>query len=145
MTKVVKKRAASKKTVAKKAKPSTKKTTTKRPLKKTATKATPQAKAKPQQKVTKHVEGNPYRDGSFYATCFDCLAKMGSKKPVSRQKLLEAYAKASGKDVKLAKYDLAVVLSPSREGTGHRSSRKHAYYVERLNGLVRLHMAAKAE
>jgi hypothetical protein len=66
-TKVVKKRAASKKKVVKKAKPSTKKTTTKRPstkkpsTKKVATKTKPQAKITPQQKVTKHVDGNPYR------------------------------------------------------------------------------------
>ena len=110
------------------------------PAKKTA------KKTRPQQKVAKHVDGNPYRDGSFYATCFDCLAKMGTKKPVSRQKLLTAYCKASGKEVKKAKYDLAVILSPTKEGTGHRSSRKMAYYVERLeNSMVKLHMAPKAE
>ena len=71
---------------------------------------------------------------------------MGTKKPVSRQKLLTAYCKASGKEVKKAKYDLAVILSPTKEGTGHRSSRKMAYYVERLeNSMVKLHMASKAE
>ena len=91
----------------------------------------------------KHVEGNPYRAGSYYATCFDCLSKMGSKKPVSRQKLLTAYCKASGKENRLAKFDLNVVLSPRQDGCGgHRSSRKHAYWVERLeNSMVRLHMA----
>lgn len=90
----------------------------------------------------KHVEGNPYRAGSFYATCFDCLAKMGTKDTVSRKDLLDAYCKSSGKDEKRAKYDLAVILSPTKEGDGHRSSRKLAYWVERLNGSVRLHMVS---
>lgn len=90
----------------------------------------------------KSANGNPYRQGSHYAICFDCLAKMGKAKPVSRKALLEAYCKASGKDDMHGRYDLAVCLSPTKQGEGHRSSRKEAYWVERLeNGMVRLHMA----
>lgn len=89
-------------------------------------------------------EGNPYRAGKFYGQCFDVLAKMGLDKPVSRKALLEAYCKASGKSEKLGRYDLAVILSPTKEGQGHRSSRKDFYFVERLeDGLVRLHMVKR--
>ncbi len=87
--------------------------------------------------------GNPYRAGSYYATCFDVLAKLGgTDKPVNRKALLEAYCKASGKSEKLGRYDLAVILSPTKTGEGHRSSRKNAYWIERLeDGLVKLHMS----
>ena len=112
--------------------------------KKVARRAT--AKATQVKKVPKQSINNPYREGSGYHVAFSCLEKMGTKKPVSRQKLLTAYCKKSGKEVKKAKYDLAVILSPTKEGTGHRSSRKMAYYVERLeNSMVKLHMAPKAE
>ncbi len=88
-------------------------------------------------------EGNPYRAGSYYGTCLDCLAQMGLDKPVSRKDLLAEYCKASGKTEKLGRYDLAVILSPTKDGDGHRSSRKTAYWVERLeNSMVKLHMAA---
>ena len=91
-----------------------------------------------------HVESNPYRAGSAYATCFEVLAKMGKDKPVTRRDLLESYCKASGKDEKHALYDMTVILSPRKDGTGHRSSRKEAYWVERLeNSMVQLHVADK--
>jgi len=87
--------------------------------------------------------GNPYRAGSYYAMVMDCLFKMGgTDKPVNRKALLEAYCKASGKSEKLGRYDLAVILSPTKTGEGHRSSRKNAYWIERLeDGLVKLHMS----
>ena len=94
------------------------------------------------ENTQKHVENNPYRAGSNYAVCFDCLFRLSKEKPVTRKALLDEYAKITGKDRKRAKYDIAVVLSPSKEGTGHRSSRKEAYWVEKLeNSRVRLHMA----
>jgi len=136
--KVAVKTAAKKKAVTKKSAATSKAAKTKAPAKATAPAQGEETKT---AQAPKHVEGNPYREGSFYATCFDCLAKMGTKKPVSRKDLLSAYCKASGKDEKRAKYDMAVILSPSKEGDGHRSSRKMAYWVERLNGSVRLHMA----
>ena len=83
-------------------------------------------------KGTKIDKPNPYRKGSGYAACFDCLRKMGLEKPVSRKDLLAEYVKSREKEERLAKYDLAVVLSPTKDGEGHRSSRKEAYYVERL-------------
>jgi hypothetical protein len=125
------KRTASKKRVSAKKKATAKKAPTKKATSKTKTVQT-----------TKHVEGNPYRAGSFYATIFDCLSKMGSKKPVSRKDLIAASVKASGKEERLVKYACSVVCSPTKEGAGHRSSKKFAYYVERLaDGMVQLHMA----
>ena len=99
------------------------------------------SKKKPSKK--KHVQGNPYRAQSFYAICFDCLSRLGTKKAVTRKALLKAYCKASGKDEKRARYDLAVILSPTKEGKGHKSSKMLFYYVERLadTSMVRLHMA----
>ena len=139
-TKTTKKKATSKKRVSTKKKAAAKKNTTSR--KKTPSKskvAKPKA-SKPSQ-ATKNVEGNPYRQGSGYNMAFGCLLRLGKDKPVSRKALLAAYCKASGKDEKRAKYDLAVILSPTQDGVGHRSSRKDSYYVERLeNSMVRLHM-----
>ncbi len=118
----------------------------------TPVKQTPTTKSKPAKKVVAKKAGktakekpstpkNPYRPGSSYAICFDCLLKMGLANPVSRKDLLLAYAKASGKTEKRANYDLSVVLSPSKDGHGHKSSRKEAYWVERLpNSRVQLHM-----
>jgi hypothetical protein len=120
------------------------------PKKKTTPKKKAVAKKKSPSKTTKakkpvipkRFPGNPYREGSNYALCFDFLAKMGLKKPVTRKDLLEAYSKASGKDPKKARYDMAVITSPTKEGVGHQSSKKFAYWVERLeNSAVRLHMA----
>ena len=99
----------------------------------------PEIKMDPMQ--ASHVQGNPYRQGSAYAVCFNTLARMGKDWPVSRKTLLAAYATASGKEPKRAGYDLAVILSPIKEGDGHRSSRKQEYWVERLeNDMVQLHM-----
>jgi|GEM_PF-3900886 len=102
------------------------------------------AKTKPKSKkpvIPRRHPRNPYRQGSKYGLCFDVLAKMGLSKPVTRKALTEAYSKASGKDEKHARYDLAVILSPTKDGDGHRSSKKFAYWVERLeNSAVRLHL-----
>ena len=95
----------------------------------------------PFNKKYPHVDFNPYRAATNYALAFDILAHSGKMKPVSRKDLLAAFVKC-GRDPKLAAYDLAVVLSPNKNGEGHRSSRKEKYYVERFeNGFVRLHMA----
>ena len=95
----------------------------------------------PFNKKYPHVDFNPYRQATNYALAFNILANTGKLKPVSRKDLLAAFVKC-GRDAKLAAYDLAVVLSPNKNGEGHRSSRKEKYYVERFeNGFVRLHMA----
>lgn len=83
---------------------------------------------------------NPYRASSNYGVCFDVLSHLAKGKAAKRSDVLSAYAKAGKRDVKLASYDLAVVLSPAKDGTGHRSSRKDKYYVEKSNGNVQLHM-----
>ncbi|WFB36800.1 hypothetical protein P3T73_03365 [Kiritimatiellota bacterium B12222] len=121
--------------------PAKRKSTAKKSPQKRKTKS----KAK-QETIPKRFKGNPYREGSNYALCFDYLASMGLKKPVTRKDLLEAYSKGSGKDPKRARYDMAVITSPTKNGDGHQSSKKFAYWVERLeNSAVRLHMADNEE
>jgi len=111
---------------------------TKGTKKATADKAKPNS---PQSKKFPRVEGNPYREGSAYALCFDVFANLSKDKPAPRKAILEAYVKESGKDTKHAGYDLSVVLSPTKEGTGHRSSKKFAYYVARVGDGLKLVMA----
>ena len=83
---------------------------------------------------------NPYRPGS-YSLAFDILA--AHPDGLSRQRLIELYSKASGKDPRTgARYDLAVVLSPKESATGprHRSARE-GYWIEMQNDFVRLRTA----
>ncbi len=86
---------------------------------------------------------NGYRIGSNYALCFDLLYQMGLKKAVRRKDLLEKYAELSGKEIKNAGYDLAVILSVREDGRFHRSadsvSKKFPHYVKRVgDGMVQL-------
>jgi hypothetical protein len=82
-------------------------------------------------------KANPFREGSSYALAFDVLSSF--PKGVSRQELLKAYSKASGKDLKHAGYDLSVLLSAQESVTGprHRSCRE-GFWVERQNDHVTL-------
>lgn len=94
-----------------------------------------------------NTNGNPYRPGSAYSTTFSCLHNLSQKhEVVSRGDVLAEVVKVSGKEEKLAKYDLAVVLSPRKDGSSHRSAKKacDTYYIEPLeNGMVRLVMREK--
>jgi len=83
---------------------------------------------------------NRYREGSSYALAFDILAAHPSG--LSRQRLLEMYAKASGATQDRARFNLAVVLSPRESATGprHRSARE-GYWIEMQNNFVRLRTA----
>ncbi len=87
---------------------------------------------------------NPYRDGSSYATCFAVLADMALDKPATRKDLIQKAANLTGKDEKLLRYDMAVVLSPRKDGESHRSAKKASdvYWVERMAepSMVRLHL-----
>ena len=68
---------------------------------------------------------------------FDILAAHPSG--LTRQRLLELYAKASGTTQDRARFNLAVILSPRESATGprHRSCRE-GYHVTVTNDHVRL-------
>ena len=102
--------------------------------------------AKPKSgKWTRHVS-NPFRVGS-YGTCFDVLAAHPDGLP--REKLIELLAKATGKDIQHAVFDAQVVCSARKNDDGldqfqgpRNRSCKHGFYVERINGHVKLVLAA---
>ena len=117
-------------------------------------KATKKAKAakavaKPKGgKWPRHAQ-NPFREGS-YGTCFDILSAHPDGLP--RERLIELLAKATGKDEKHAAFDAQVVCSARKnddglnayEGPRNRSC-KLGFYVERVNGHVKMVLPAAAK
>ncbi|MCC6971521.1 MAG: hypothetical protein IT434_15000 [Phycisphaerales bacterium] len=120
--------------------------------------ATPKRKANAAAKpVQKHAEKsalkadrkwrrdprNVYREGSSYATAYDILA--AHKSGMTRSKLVELLAAATGKDLKHSGWDAHVVLTAwgnepglsRNDGPRHRSARP-GYWVKRENGHVTL-------
>lgn len=100
-------------------------------------------KSRPSKIIPPRSPVNGYRENSNYGLCFDVLYQMGYKEPVNRRDLLGRYAELSGKDIKHAGYDLAVVLSPTESGKFHRSadsaSKKFPHFVRRVgDGMVQL-------
>ena len=92
---------------------------------------------------------NMFREGSAYGVCFDLMAE-ANPDGMLRDKLIEALAKATGKDMKRASFDAQVVLSARGaagtdlnpfEGPRNRSCR-FGFWVERKNGHVRLVLPA---
>ena len=74
---------------------------------------------------------NPFRAGSSYGTCYDILAK--HQDGLSRKKLIELFAKATGKSEKRAGFDAAVLLSAKdSSGERHRSCRE-GFWIQREN------------
>ncbi len=103
--------------------------------------------AKPKAKATKwpHCPSNPFkRSGSAYGICFDILA--AHKDGLPRQKLVELLAKATGKDLIKAAFDVQVICSARGEAgeglnpfEGPRNRSAHfGYWVKRDNSHVRL-------
>jgi hypothetical protein len=91
--------------------------------------------------------GNPFRVGS-YATCFDILAAHPGG--LTRERLVELLAAATGKDIQHAAFDAQVVLSARGaecpnlnpfEGPRNRSAR-FGYWVRRVNSHVELVLPA---
>jgi len=81
---------------------------------------------------------NPFRPLSSYGKCFDILASVPDG--IHREKLSELLAKETGKKLRLAGYDMAVLLSAREEavnGKRHRSC-KDGFYVKRTNDHVQL-------
>ncbi len=79
------------------------------------------------------VEGNPFRDGSSYGAAYDILAKHQEGLP--RQKLVELLAKATGKSVKRAGFDVAVIMSAKNSVNSPRHlSCRNGFFIEKTNG-----------
>jgi hypothetical protein len=109
------------------------------------------AKAKAKAKASKwpHSLSNPFkRVGSAYGICFDILA--AHKDGLPRQKLVELLAKATGKDLIKAAFDVQVICSARGEAganlnpfEGPRNRSAHfGYWVKRDNSHVRLVLPA---
>lgn len=104
---------------AKKAKTSAKAKATKPAKQAKASKA---AKAKPAKlvkagKFPRHPK-NPFREGSAYGHIFDGFVRKDNG--LRRDELLQLAMDATGKDVKHAAYDLAVIRSAKESNTGPR-------------------------
>ena len=80
---------------------------------------------------------NPFREGSNYALAFDVLASFPDGLPLAEWR--ERYAKAARKSLKLASYDIQVLLTAKGSPTSerHRSCRD-GFYIEREGDHVTL-------
>ncbi|MEI7989327.1 MAG: hypothetical protein WCI88_09810 [Chloroflexota bacterium] len=99
-----------------------------------------------------HCPSNPFkRSGSAYGLCFDILA--AHKDGLPRQKLVELLAKATGKDLIKAAFDVQVICSARGEAganlnpfEGPRNRSAHfGYWVKRDNSHVQLMLPADAK
>ncbi len=100
-------------------------------------------KTRPTNSKFPRSDNNPFRAGSSYATAFVILVAHPAGLP--RQKLVELLAKATGKSIKRAGFDVAVVVSPaSASPTSDRhSSCRDGYGVEHENDHVVLRLPTK--
>ena len=77
-----------------------------------------------------HCDKNPFREGSNYALAFDVLAAYPDGLPLATWR--ERYAKAARKSLKLASYDIQVLLTAKDTPTGERhKSCRDGFYIER--------------
>jgi len=84
-----------------------------------------------------HCDKNPFRDGSNYALAFDVLASSRDGLPLAEWR--ERYAKAARKSLKLAGYDIQVLLTAKDSPTGERRrSCRDGFYIERDGDHVTL-------
>ncbi len=105
------------------------------------------AKAKAKSGKWPHCPSNPFRQGA-YGICFDILAAHPDGLP--RQKLIELLAKATGKDLTKAAFDVQVICSARGEAgeglnpfEGPRNRSAHfGYWVKRDNSHVQLMLPA---
>lgn len=80
---------------------------------------------------------NPFREGSNYALAFDVLASFPEGLPLAEWR--ERYAKAARKPLKLASYDIQVLLTAKDTPTGERhKSCRDGFYIERQCDHVRI-------
>ena len=77
-------------------------------------------------------EKNAFREGSSYSTAFDLLASR--KSGIRRDEAVKLLAEATGKDIKHAGYDLAVLCSAKESVTGPRhKSCKEGFWIMKEN------------
>ena len=77
-----------------------------------------------------HCDKNPFREGSNYALALDVLASFPEGLPLAEWR--EHYAKAARKSLKLASYDIQVLLTAKDTPTGERhKSCRDGFYIER--------------
>ena len=83
----------------------------------------------------------PYRPSSGYAKVWAILYAHRDK-GLTKKDLIAQYTKRSGKDARLAGYDVQVVCSPRKDGKCNRSAARAAqyYWVERKGDLFKLHL-----
>jgi len=83
----------------------------------------------------------PYRPSSGYAQVWSILFAH-RKDGITKKDLIAQYMKRSGKEARLAGYDVQVVCSPKEDGTCNRSASRAArhYWVERKGDLLKLHL-----
>lgn len=104
------------------------------------------AKVKPDAKAKGKWPRDPrnvFREGSSYGVCYDILA--AHKAGLQKERLAALLAEATGKDLKLASYDVQVVCSAwgnepglsRNDGPRNRSARP-GYWVQRTDGHVKL-------
>ena len=80
---------------------------------------------------------NPFREGSAYGQIFDAFVLKDTG--IRRDELLQLAMDATGKDVKHAAYDLAVIRSAKDSNTGPRHpSCAEGFWVKRDNDCFTL-------
>ena len=80
---------------------------------------------------------NPFREGSNYALAFDVLASSKDGLPLADWR--ERYAKTARKPLKLASYDIQVLLTAKGSPTGERhKSCRDGFFIERQCDHVRI-------
>ena len=95
------------------------------------------AKRTPKGGKYPHSQANPFREGSNYALAFDVLASFPEGLPLAEWR--ERYAKAARKPLKLASYDIQVLLTAKETPTGERhKSCRDGFYIEREGDHVAL-------
>lgn len=107
--------------------------------------ATKTASVKTTPIETKDVPKAPFREGSDYKLIYDCLYRMSQKHEVIRREdLLNEVVRVSGNKSKRIRfsYSMAVVLSPRKDGSAHKSAKKacdRCYYIlPKENGMIQL-------
>jgi hypothetical protein len=114
----------------------------KKPAKQVKAKSAKTLKAKPAKvvkagKFPRHPK-NPFREGSAYGQIFDAFVLHG-KSGIRRDELLQLAMDATGKDVKHAAYDLAVIRSAKESNNGPRHpSCAEGFWVKRDNDCFTL-------
>jgi hypothetical protein len=100
------------------------------PATKPTAKKEPKAAKPKASRVPRHPQ-NPFREGSNYGTLVDLIAQAGQT-GVSKDSLIKSYCRATGKEERLAKYDLSVIVSASQDAEKRHRSCRDGFQVIRV-------------